>query len=284
MKTVQGVLGVEGNPLPLHKAEVSARVQQPMPWSRNLQRGEGNGSLTEPFVLAQLVGEDPAFMAVKRKIPLLARCEAPVLLTGETGTGKEMCARALHYVSRRAGKPFLPVNCGAIPVELFESELFGHQKGAFTSAWTAQSGFIAEAEGGTLFLDEIETLSLGVQVKLLRFLQDQTYHTLGSPKPRQANDGSSGRGANACAGTSNGPCLCCAPKASSSKPTGRGCRSITGSIFGNGRRLPRSSKVRRDRRKIVRPLGDNTGSLKMRKQVLLVMCFVMVPVLADSMS
>jgi DNA-binding NtrC family response regulator len=151
------------------------------------KRGKVNESLAEPFVLAQLVGEDPAFMEVKRKIPLMARCEAPVLLSGETGTGKEVCARALHYASRRAGKPFLPVNCGAIPVELFESELFGHEKGAFTSAWTAQPGLIAEAEGGTLFLDEIETLSLGTQVKLLRFLQDQTYHTLGSPRPRQAD-------------------------------------------------------------------------------------------------
>ncbi len=151
------------------------------------KRGKVNESLTEPFALAQLVGEDPAFMAVKRKIPLVARCEAPVLITGETGTGKELCARALHYASRRRGKPFLPVNCGAIPVELFENELFGHQKGAFTNAWIAQPGLIAEAEGGTLFLDEIETLSLGTQVKLLRFLQDQTYHALGSPKPRQAD-------------------------------------------------------------------------------------------------
>src|SRR5437762_1567207 len=87
------------------------------------EKGRGTESWTEPFALAQLVGEDPAFMAVKRKIPLMARGEAPVLLTGETGTGKELCARALHYVSRRAGKPFLPVNCGAIPLELFEREL-----------------------------------------------------------------------------------------------------------------------------------------------------------------
>ena len=126
-------------------------------------------------------------MVLKRKLPLLAQCEAPVLLTGETGTGKGLCARALHYLSRRAGQPFLPVNCGAIPVELFERELFGHQKGAFTGAWTAQPGLIAEAEGGTLFLDEIATLSLSAQAKLLRFLEDQTYHALGSPRPRQAD-------------------------------------------------------------------------------------------------
>jgi DNA-binding NtrC family response regulator len=117
----------------------------------------------------------------------MARSNDPVLITGETGTGKELCARALHYLSRRAGKPFLPVNCGAIPVELFESELFGHVRGAFTGAWTAQRGFIAEVEGGTLFLDEVEALSLGCQVKLLRFLEDHTYHSLGSSRLRRAD-------------------------------------------------------------------------------------------------
>src|SRR5438552_15257631 len=114
------------------------------------------GPPRSPAGLAHLVGESPAFVAVKQKLPLLARYEAPVLLTGETGTGKELCAQALHYLSRRAGKPFLPVNCGAIPVELFESELFGHLKGAFTGAWAAQPGLIADAEGGTPLLDETD--------------------------------------------------------------------------------------------------------------------------------
>jgi two-component system, NtrC family, response regulator GlrR len=122
-------------------------------------------------------------------LPLMARSNESVLITGETGTGKELCARALHYLSPRAGKPFLPVNCGAIPNELFESELFGHARGAFTGAWAAQRGFIAEAEGGTLFLDEVEALSLGCQVKLLRFLEDHTYHTLGSSRLRHADVG-----------------------------------------------------------------------------------------------
>jgi two-component system, NtrC family, response regulator GlrR len=142
---------------------------------------------TEPDGLVHLIGEDPAFLAVKQKLPLVAKCETTVLLTGETGTGKELCARALHYLSPRAGKPFLPVNCGAIPVELFERELFGHMKGAFTGAWDVQPGLIAEAEAGTLFLDEIETLSLQAQVKLLRFLQDHTYQALGSPRLKQAD-------------------------------------------------------------------------------------------------
>jgi two-component system response regulator GlrR len=172
---------------PLREAEVHARIRRLLAWSNVPARDMDNRRGTDTVGLAHLVGESPAFVVLKRKLPLLAQCEAPVLLTGETDTGKGLCARALHYLSRRAGKPFLPVNCGAIPVELFERELFGHQKGAFTSAWAAQPGLVAEAEGGTLFLDEIATLSLGAQAKLLRFLEDQTYHTLGSPQPRQAD-------------------------------------------------------------------------------------------------
>jgi two-component system, NtrC family, response regulator GlrR len=172
---------------PLREAEVRARVRQRLLWSRVPTPESGNTHGTATVGLEHLVGEAPAFVVLKRKLPLLAQCEAPVLLTGETGTGKGLCARALHYLSRRAGKPFLPVNCGATPVELFERELFGHQKGAFTGAWTAQPGLIAEAEGGTLFLEEIATLSLHAQTKLLRFLEDQTYHALGSPRPRQAD-------------------------------------------------------------------------------------------------
>jgi DNA-binding NtrC family response regulator len=144
-------------------------------------------SLRESAALDPLIGEDPAFLSVKRKLPQLARQEVPVLLIGETGTGKELCARTLHYLSPRLDKPFLPVNCGAIPLELFESELFGHQRGAFTGAWATQHGLIQEAEGGTLFLDEIESLSLNAQVKLLRFLENETYHSLGSPKLRRAD-------------------------------------------------------------------------------------------------
>jgi len=137
--------------------------------------------------LARLVGADPVFVALKQKLPLVARCGAPVLLTGETGTGKELCARALHYLSARAARAFLPVNCGAIPVELFESELFGHQRGAFTGASATQTGLIEEAEGGTLFLDEIDSLSPAAQVKLLRFIENHTFHALGSARERHAD-------------------------------------------------------------------------------------------------
>ncbi len=167
---------------PLRQTEVIARVDRVL-------RGSWDPAqrLSEACGLAQLIGEAPAFAELRRKIPLVARFGAAVLLTGETGTGKERCARALHYSSCRSDKPFIPVNCGAIPVDLFESELYGHQRGAFTGAMAEQAGLIAEANGGTLFLDEIETLTIASQVKLLRFLQDQTYYSLGSAKQKQAD-------------------------------------------------------------------------------------------------
>jgi two-component system, NtrC family, response regulator GlrR len=172
---------------PLREAEVRVRARRiAQPGAHPADRGPAR-QLNQAFSLAQLVGEAPAFHALKRKISLAAQFESAVFLSGETGTGKERCARALHYLSRRASKPFIPVNCGAVPADLFESEIYGHQKGAFTGAISTQPGLIAEAEGGTLFLDEVETLSLSSQVKLLRFLQDQTYHALGCANLKQAD-------------------------------------------------------------------------------------------------
>jgi len=144
-------------------------------------------TLKEKLGLRQLVGENPVFLAEVRKIPLVAQYKANILISGETGTGKEVCARAIHYLSPRAQKPFVPVNCGAIPVELVENELFGHERGAFTDASAVQHGLIREAEGGTLFLDEIDCLPLLAQVKLLRFLQERQYRSLGSTKTQQAD-------------------------------------------------------------------------------------------------
>jgi DNA-binding NtrC family response regulator len=126
-------------------------------------------------------------LKVINKIPLVAKCDANVLISGETGTGKELCARAIHYLSPRMTKPFVPVDCGAIPTELMENELFGHVRGAFTGAWSSQPGLIQEADGGTLFLDDIDCLPLSAQVKLLRLLQEKEYRRLGSPTVRQAN-------------------------------------------------------------------------------------------------
>jgi len=144
-------------------------------------------TLKEKLGLQQLVGESPAFLAEMKKLRAVARCDVNVLISGETGTGKELCARAIHYLSPRTHKPFIPVNCGAIPAELVENELFGHERGAFTDASTSQCGLIHEAEGGTLFLDEIDCLPALAQVKLLRFLQEKEYRRLGSTKTYQAD-------------------------------------------------------------------------------------------------
>jgi DNA-binding NtrC family response regulator len=137
--------------------------------------------------LKQFVGESPSLISAIRQIPRLAQCDASALITGETGTGKEMVARAIHYTGSRSSFPFVAVNCGAIPAELVENELFGHEQGAFTSANTAMRGLIHDADKGTLFLDEIDSLPLPAQVKLLRFLQDKTYRPLGARKPCRAD-------------------------------------------------------------------------------------------------
>ena len=134
-----------------------------------------------------LIGNSPPFRKTLAQIPLLANTQATVLITGETGTGKELLARAIHYSSPRKSKPFIPLNCGAVPEHLFENELFGHGKGAFTDAHSEQKGLIEEAEGGTLFLDEIDTLTSSAQIKLLRFLQEKEFRPLGCTTVRNAD-------------------------------------------------------------------------------------------------
>ena len=134
-----------------------------------------------------LVGHSPIFRETLRLIARMAACDAPVLIEGETGTGKELAARAIHYQSARTDRPFIPVNCGAIPDALIESELFGHRKGAFTDAKENQPGLITLAEGGTLFLDEVDALTPKGQVTLLRFLQDQEFRPLGARQVEHGN-------------------------------------------------------------------------------------------------
>jgi len=143
--------------------------------------------LKEKLGLRKLIGSNTAFLDVVKKIPLIARCDANVLIAGETGTGKEIYARSIHYLSRRAAKPFVAVSCGAIPSDLFENELFGHERGAFTGAMTRQAGLIQEAEGGSLFLDDIDCSPLGAQMNVLRFLQEKEFRPLGSARAQYSD-------------------------------------------------------------------------------------------------
>src|SRR5262249_44364112 len=126
----------------------------------------------EDVAVSRLVGRTPAFLRALRLVPRLAKVSATVLVTGETGNGHELLPRASHHLSERRHAPFVAVDCGAIPDQLFENELFGHARGAFTDAHRDQRGQAVLAENGTLFLDEIDSLSLAAQAKLLRFLQD----------------------------------------------------------------------------------------------------------------
>lgn len=134
-----------------------------------------------------LVGSSPQFLHTVARIHRVAKLDATVLICGETGTGKELAARAIHYLGARSDKPFVPVNCGALSDSLVESELFGHERGAFTDAKVASAGLIGEAAGGTLFLDEVDTLSAKAQASLLRFLQDRTYRRVGGGGLRQVD-------------------------------------------------------------------------------------------------
>jgi DNA-binding NtrC family response regulator len=129
-----------------------------------------------------LIGRSPPFIDTLRFISRFACCDAPILIRGETGTGKELVARALHYMSPRSTRSFIPVNCGALPESLVESELFGHERGAFTDARTAKKGLVAQASGGTLLLDEVDGLTPKAQVALLRFLQDRQYRPVGGER------------------------------------------------------------------------------------------------------
>ncbi len=133
-----------------------------------------------------LIGRSTAFREQLQRLPQIAACGASVLISGETGTGKEVFAKAIHWLSPQAKGAFIPVNCGAIPLELVENELFGHDRGAFTGAGDSHKGLIAAADAGTLFLDEIDSLPLLAQVKLLRFLQEKEYRALGSTRTHRA--------------------------------------------------------------------------------------------------
>jgi DNA-binding NtrC family response regulator len=169
---------------PFTGIDLAARVHRLLP--QRAQGGDRGGWVRDPQ-LAMLIGESPAFLAAVARVPRVAGSEATALVSGETGVGKGMFARAIHDSGPRRDRPFVQVNCGAIPDDLFENELFGHARGAYTDASTSEKGLLAAAEGGTIFLDEVDTLATTAQAKLLRFLQDREYRPLGTSKALTAD-------------------------------------------------------------------------------------------------
>jgi two-component system response regulator GlrR len=169
---------------PFTSDEVAARLGRALGM---LADGPASSRNERSVPLRNFIGENPLFVKQVRKIPAMASCDAGVLILGETGTGKEVCAQAVHYLSARASRPWVAVNCGAIPVELVESELFGHVRGAYTTAHVSREGLVAEAEGGTLFLDDIDCLPISAQAKLLRFLQEREYRKVGANTVHRAD-------------------------------------------------------------------------------------------------
>ncbi|UTH75823.1 sigma-54 dependent transcriptional regulator [Chromobacterium sp. IIBBL 290-4] len=141
----------------------------------------------KPSAQKRLLGDSPAIQEVLRRVDKLARSQAAVYIRGESGTGKEQAARLIHETGPRAGRPFVAVNCGAIPENLMESEFFGYRKGAFTGADSERDGFFQQAQGGTLFLDEVADLPLAMQVKLLRAIQEKTVRKLGASQEEAAD-------------------------------------------------------------------------------------------------
>ena len=172
---------------PFSQTELADAVLRALRW-----RGSSPGTLRIDSASQNqddfgLVGRSAAILSVREQIRRLGPAECNVLITGESGTGKELAARALHASSERASGPFVPLNCAGIPEHLLESELFGHVKGAFTSAIRDRIGRFELAEGGTILLDEIDSLPLFLQVKLLRVLQQKTFEMVGDTKTKRAN-------------------------------------------------------------------------------------------------
>jgi two-component system response regulator HydG len=171
---------------PFTDAELFSAVRRTLD-KQILKKTARDASETKTLGSHGLVGDSGAMRKVLSASAKAASTSATVLITGESGTGKELVARAIHYSSLRASAPFVPVNCGAIPEELLESELFGHIKGAFTGATETRAGFFQTADGGTIFLDEISETQPPMQVKLLRVLQDKEVCMVGSTRPRKVD-------------------------------------------------------------------------------------------------
>lgn len=169
---------------PFEHESFIAEIYRAEAWQREWTN---NAPPRVPELARALVGISPAMQQVRRLIEQVAETDASVLILGESGTGKEVVARSLHRLSQRREKAFVPVNCGAIPGDLLESELFGHEKGAFTGAINSRQGRFELAEQGTLFLDEIGDMPLAMQVKLLRVIQERTFERVGSNRSLTAD-------------------------------------------------------------------------------------------------
>jgi two-component system response regulator GlrR len=171
---------------PANAAEFRHRVRRMMA-TREQATDPATSRIMDDIGNHLLVGRAPAFVDTIAKLPKYAASGMRVLITGETGTGKELCARALHMLSSRKDHPFIAADCSVLPSHLFENEMFGHVRGAYTGAGQDNGGLVSAAEGGTLFLDEVDSLAPSSQGKLLRFLQEKTYRPLGSAKELRAD-------------------------------------------------------------------------------------------------
>lgn len=174
-------------PLPLSYQPMLDALHKAQVYGDHYARLRDVGSVRDYNMFRSLVGNSACVQRIRHFMSQVADTEVTVLITGESGTGKEVVARNLHVNSSRAGKPFVPINCGAIPPDLLESELFGHEKGAFTGAISTRVGRFELAQGGTLFLDEIGDMPLPMQVKLLRVIQEQSYERVGGTKTLQTD-------------------------------------------------------------------------------------------------
>lgn len=169
---------------PTNSQEILFRI------SRLIRNGEFSNvkkNLIQELGIKGIIGRDKNFLAAVQKIPKVADSDASILILGETGSGKSVFSRAIHYLSNRANKPFIPIECGSIPNHLLENDLFGHSKGAFTDAKSNKMGIVVQADGGTLFLDEIDTLNLEAQGKILHLIEDKHFRPIGHTKIFQAD-------------------------------------------------------------------------------------------------
>ncbi|MFB3817300.1 MAG: sigma-54-dependent transcriptional regulator [Candidatus Methylomirabilales bacterium] len=164
---------------PFRMEEIKTVVRRALEEAQQRRGKEPLPAAPDEPALREILGRSPAMVGLYKLISRVAQVDSSILITGESGTGKELVARTIHYNSARAGKPFVAINCGALPEELLESELFGHVKGSFTGAIANKAGLVEVAAGGTVFLDEVAEMSPSLQVKLLRFLQDHMFRRVG---------------------------------------------------------------------------------------------------------